>query len=457
MGTRKIKKKKKVKTEPIEVKSSAKAPAFIKDIKDKVRIVFYGDAPPCATGFATVARNVLNGLHATGRYEIDILGINYWGDPHEFPHFRIWPTGTNQEKDPYGRQKVLDMIPHMEFDILFFLQDSFILNFVPKLLHHLKSSGRKFTSLCYFPIDGVPKREWIDSVMTVDFPVTYTQFAYNECLKHHPSLENRLKTIPHGVNPNDFHPLDSSIIEPFRMQYFGPHVDKYIYMNLNRNQQRKDIPRSLLAHNEVHKLDPETLLYLHMAVRDQGWNLDEVVKGMGLDMTSDVVFPNNFSPNKGFPLKTLNAVYNATDCVISTALGEGWGLSWIEAMATKTPVIMPNNTALTENITDDIGYLVDSGTSLALHTVLPWDNEVVRPVVDTNHLVELMHRVKDKPEEAKEKAENAYKHVINNLLWREHVVPMWVKLLDDIVTSGPPKQEVTEDVEGKKTILTESF
>ena len=461
MGTRKIKKKKKKQAKPSPAQamlSTQKSPPFIKDMKDKVKILFYGDAPPCATGFATVARNVLMGLHNTGRYDIKILGINYWGDPHEFP-FPIWPTGTNQEKDPYGRQKVANMIPTMEFDVLFFLQDSFILNFLPQVIEHLKSAGRRFTSICYFPIDGVPKKEWVDSVKVVDMPVTYTKFGYDECLKHDPSLADKLRIVPHGVNPNDFHPLpQDQVIKPFRMQYFGPHADKYIYMNLNRNQQRKDIPRTVLAYRDVHEQDPETLLYLHMAVRDQGWNLDGVVKGMGLDMTSDVIFPQNFGPNKGFPLKTLNAIYNATDCVMSTALGEGWGLSWIEAMATKTPVIMPNNTALTENITDDIGYLADSGTSPGLYTVLPWDNEVVRPVVDTGHLVELMNHVKDNPDEAKEKAENAYKHIMDNFLWEDHIVPMWIELIDELVASGPqdPTSLVGGDV-NNKTILTESF
>ncbi len=242
------------------------------------------------------------------------------------------------------------------------------------------------------------------------------------------------------------------------MQYFGPHADKYIYMNLNRNQQRKDIPRSILAYKDVHELDPDTLLYLHMSVKDQGWNLDEVVKGMGLDMTSDVIFPQHFGPNKGFPIQTLNAIYNATDCVVSTALGEGWGLSWIEAMATKTPVIMPNNTALTENITDDIGYLVDSGTNPGLFTVLPWDNEVVRPVVDTSHLIKLMNHVKDNPDEAQEKAENAYKHIMGSFLWEDHIVPMWIDLIDELVESDVGDDDPDTDMfDDDKTIVTESF
>ena len=432
-----------------------KAPAFIKDPNKKIRLIYYGDAPPCATGFATVSKNILTGLHQTGKFDIRVLGINYWGDPHQYP-FPIWPVGTNPDRDPYGRKKVCQMIASWDFDMLFFLQDSFILTFIPELLNHLKNQGRKFVSMSYFPIDGVPKKEWIDAVTAVDVPVTYTQFGYDECVKVVPGCKDKLEIIPHGVNPAHFHHIPDEQIRPFRTQYFGPQAEHFIYMNLNRNQQRKDIPKSMLAFQQIHKEDPKTLLYLHMAMQDQGWNLPEVSKAMGLDPAGDIIFPQGFGPNQGFPIESVNAIYNATDCVVSTTLGEGWGLSWVEAMATKTPVIMPNNTAMAEHIGEDHGYLINSGKDLNLYSILPNDNEVLRPTVDVNHMVELMRRVKENPDEAREKAEVAYKYVMNNFIWEEHIVPKWVDLIDKLVTEGPAKDEKDIDPD-KRLIETESF
>jgi hypothetical protein len=66
----------------------------------KVRLLFYGDGPQVATGFATVSKNLLVPLHESGKYDISVLGINYWGEPHNFP-FPTWPVGMNPEKDPY--------------------------------------------------------------------------------------------------------------------------------------------------------------------------------------------------------------------------------------------------------------------------------------------------------------------------------------------------------------------
>ena len=144
----------------------------------KIRVLAYCDSPTCATGFGTVSRNIFEALYKTGRYDIDILGINYWGDPHTFP-YRIWPVGTNNDRDPYGRRKVSSMIPRMEYDILFFMQDTFILDFLPELIPHLKQTrNTPYRSLVYYPIDGTPKGAWIRNVSFCDTLTTYTQLKF---------------------------------------------------------------------------------------------------------------------------------------------------------------------------------------------------------------------------------------------------------------------------------------
>lgn len=421
----------------------------------KIKVLAYCDAPTCATGFATVSRNILSGLYYTGRYDIDILGINYWGDPHNFP-FRIWPTGTNSDKDPYGRKKSFSMIPRMEYDILFFLQDSFILDFLPELHTHLRSQGKKFKSICYFPVDGVPEEQWMKNVDACDTTVAYSEWGKSEAMRVFPGMKEPL-VIPHGVNTRDYFVLPEKDVMAFRAQYFGHLADKFVFTNLNRNQQRKDIPRTIAAFAEFRKHRPDSILYLHMAKKDQGWDLVKVVENYGLDIRQDVIFPENFGPNQGYPRNIVNMLYNISDCVVSTTLGEGWGLSWTEAMATKTPVIMPNNTALTENITEERGYLVDSGTNPSLYTVVPNDNEVVRPLVDTEDLVAKMIEVYDDREEAKRRAENAYTWATTQMEWQSCVVPQWVEVFDKAYEDLQVPEEEVPEVPENKVLEAESF
>ena len=394
------------------------------------KLLCYTDSVQCATGFAQVARNILMGVQNSGKYDVIQLGINYWGDPHEYP-FPIYPMGINKQNDPYGREKAKQMIIGLDWDILFLLQDTFILQFIRELVPDLRRQGRKGPIVVYAPADGEPKPEWIEGISHADVCIAYTQWAKDEWIKAYPPIENKIAAVlPHGVNTNHFFPLPEEEIQKFRGGYFGKVAGNFIFCNVNRNQQRKDIPRTLMAFKKVLEARPNVSLYLHMSPKDLGWDLAQVVKTLGLDLATDVVFPANFNVNQGFPLDVLNRVYNSIDCVMSTTLGEGWGLSWIEAMAVNKPVIYPDNTAITENLAEGRGLLVKSGEDWDHHNIICNDFEVIRPITNLDDLIEKMIYCVDNPEKIKEMSNKAHKWVLENLKW-EHVIPKFIKIFDD--------------------------
>lgn len=421
----------------------------------RTKVLFYGDSSSCITGFGTVSRNILTGLHNTGKYEIESLSINYWGDKHSLPWWQHI-VGLNNQKDPYGREKVFSMIQQMDFDILFFLQDTFILDFLPDLHTALRNKGKDFRSICYYPIDGTPKEQWIKNIDACDYTVAYSEFGKLESMKALPGMKPPL-VIPHGANTTDFYPISKDEIASFRKQFFASQSDKFIFTNVGRNQQRKDIPRTIAAFKEFKKIVPESLLYIHAAKKDQGWDLVEVVKSYGLSVSSDVIFPENFGPNQGYPIQILNMIYNASDCILSTNLGEGFGLAWIEAMATKTPIISPANTVHTEFITDKTGWLCKSGGNPGLYTVMPNDNEVIRPLVDVDDMVKVMLDVYNNAQEAKKRAENAYAWVKTKMDWQSCIVPQWVKLFDTAIVDLKGGTKKTQVLTSSNVIKAEEF
>ena len=400
----------------------------------KTRILYYGDSPTAATGFGTVSRNILVPLHKTGKYDITVLGVNYWGEPHKFP-FDIWPVGINQEKDPYGRKHIQQQITNSDFDILFMMQDSFILDFAGEFLPQLRFNDKKFRSIVYFPIDGQPHMPWIQAMAAADYPVTYTQYGFNECVKAYPQIKDKLRIIPHGINPKDFYPLSYAEVADFRKRYFGPMAGKFIVTCVNRNQQRKDIPRTLMAFKEFKSKCPESVLYLHMAIRDQGWNLDNVIASLGMAINKDVIFPSNFGPNQGFPINVLNSIYNASDVVISSTTGEGWGLAQVESMSTKTPIISPDNTACTEIAGEGRGLLIRSGHDKEHFVVLPHDNEVCRPIICVQDMIDALEKLYNDEVLRMRLGETGYRWVTENLIWDKHVVPQWEAIIEEAVRS----------------------
>jgi hypothetical protein len=71
----------------------------------KIKVLFYGDAPTASTGFGVVAKNILTNLHKTGKYDITILGVNYFPEPNPYQKtFDMWPLGFFGKGDPFGRQ-----------------------------------------------------------------------------------------------------------------------------------------------------------------------------------------------------------------------------------------------------------------------------------------------------------------------------------------------------------------
>lgn len=378
-------------------------------MSDKLKVLVLADYG-CGTGFGQVASNIMQRIAATGRYDITVIGINY--DPAEDIDVARWPgriipavtvsdVMNPMGADVYGRQKVLNELGKGIYDIFFSIQDTFILQtIIPQIEETREALQKKFATVFYYPIDAQPKPEWItDCVSHIDFPVAYTEYAKAETLKVDAGLRN-IDVIYHGTNLTDFHHIDDPIeVATFRKQYFAGHADgRFLLTNINRNQPRKDVTRSFMILKELKRRGRDVLLYLHMAHNDAGGNLLVLAEEFGFELNKDFILPSPklFTVNQGLPLSMVNLLYNASDAVLSTTLGEGWGLSITEAMATKTPVIAPDNTSLHEMMADNRGILVPSGNTPSHWVMLgAQDNERVRPLMDVEKAADAIERVMD--------------------------------------------------------------
>jgi len=123
-------------------------------------------------------------------------------------------------------------------------------------------------------------------------------------------------------------------------EYFGKNADNFIVTNVNRNQSRKDIPTTIFGFLEYWlEYDKNAFLYLHMNPKDpMGWHLRTVLAQTQLREGERLCFPSRRLRRRS-PFEKLNRIYNASDVYLTTATGEGWGLSITEAMACKLPTV----------------------------------------------------------------------------------------------------------------------
>jgi glycosyltransferase involved in cell wall biosynthesis len=318
------------------------------------------------TGFATVSQNIKKEIkkHFGSDIKLDICAINYFGDPYEEEDgtYVISAVKNAPKKDDFGRYGFLKILKESnEYDGIFIVQDLGVIIPIIKLLKYIKdekknANQKQFKSIFYFPVDNKLFDKLVEGLEFFDTLVAYTEFGRNEVLRLRPELKGKVKVVPHGNNSKHFYPIeDREEVAKFRNEYFGKNADKFIITNVNRNQSRKDIPTTIFSFIEAKRrwkdmnLPKELFLYLHMNAKDpMGWDLRAIMVQTDLVENRDFMLLENDLANKGASIEMLNKIYNASDLFVTTTLGEGWGLTLTEAMATKTPVICPLSTSFIE-------------------------------------------------------------------------------------------------------------
>lgn len=399
----------------------------------KYKLLAYCDSPICHSGFGQVSRNILSELHKTGLFEITVFGINHYYEYDDYGHVKKPDVPydiieasflTSEEmdkgftKDMYGKTKLLKYMYEKGFDVFWSVQDPYVVEFLRKSLGSYRSKlGKKFQSIFYFPVDAANiSEDWATIPKSFDFPVVYTQFGFKEVVEKCPELEEMLQIIPHGTNMDDFYPIEGDERKEIRHN-LGVADDEFLILNVNRNQPRKDLSRTLHTFAEFKQSVPNSKLMLFCNPIDVGGNLHYRLKYYGLT-EEDVIFPQMPTGRDGFkglPISAVNEAYAASDVVVSTTLGEGWGLSLTEAMACRRPVVFPNNSSINEIIgpNEERGYLVKSGEGPTQHFHLhSAGDEPPRPLTDVDDMVlKLLHiHNKGNAEEVAAKVEAAYKY-----------------------------------------------
>lgn len=156
----------------------------------------------------------------------------------------------------------------------------------------------------------------------------------------------KIVVIPIGVDPQQFHPIESEGKIPHSLLFIG------------RPDKRKGIDFLLQAMRRVVERIPDSKLFVGGTGRGQA-RLRRVVKDLHIERNMEFL---------GFiPEEELNRWYNRVQCVIVPSVFEGFGLTVVEAMAAGTAVIATNVDSLRDLVEHDVdGYLVDYGDSIAL-------------------------------------------------------------------------------------------
>ena len=278
--------------------------------KKQYQMLVYSDCVFTTTGFGIVSKHILKALHDTRKYEIDQLGINFFADFYDrnlYP-YNVTPARLNNPQDVYGLQTFLNLLASGKYDVVFVINDTFVVEKIAakinEIRQHLRSEGKTvFKLVYYYPVDCHLLAQYSTMIQVAEQPVAYTKFAFDETLKILPQLKDRLTYIYHGADINNFRQLPDAIRRVRRQTFFNLTPNDFLFISVNRNSIRKDLPMTLLAFKRFKDKFPEAnaKLYLHTMMQDQqGYDLRVALQELGLDPRKDVAFPMNYNTHTGF-------------------------------------------------------------------------------------------------------------------------------------------------------------
>jgi glycosyltransferase involved in cell wall biosynthesis len=404
----------------------------------------------CDTGFGKVSKELINEWSKDSKLKIVVFAINnFEKEAYQYKDnvLVIPASSTYQEADPKGdlyfRLQFLRLLYNNDFDVVLYFNDIEVFNDMGEHLKNVKIEKKKnnkpsFKSIVYFPIDSEPRITDLQVLNQFDEIITYTEYAKEVVKKMvSPTIAKKIKVIPHGTNTTDFYPLEEAEKQIAKIELLGEeYKDAYLFGSVNRNSARKDLATLVLGFAYFKNMSNEpinSVLYLHCNPLDTaGINVQRLCERLGLRFGIDVVTPKDFNENKGYDLAKLNRIYNAFDCFITTTTAEGWGLTITEAMATKTLVICPKHTSITEitnNGENTLNFLYSTPM------VFVKDFEKIRNVCsapEVKTLMEVAYNLKNDEQElqdmVKVKIENAYNKVVG---WKWNQIAKQFKTIID--------------------------
>jgi L-malate glycosyltransferase len=168
--------------------------------------------------------------------------------------------------------------------------------------------------------------------------------------KRYYDLERKIDIIPLGIRKPVYHKQNR--------EYFGIENDIILFCTIGRLVKRKNIEETLSILSGM----TESLKFQFLIIGDGPEKANLQIMALRLGLEKKVLFLGNVSDEVKFQLLYLS------DCYLSTALHEGFGLVFLEAMECGLPIICYNRGGHNDFLIDGVtGYLVEFGDKKTYH------------------------------------------------------------------------------------------
>jgi glycosyltransferase involved in cell wall biosynthesis len=353
----------------------------------------------------------------------------------------MYPSSNRFQQAPFGEERIREVVEREQPDIVFTINDMWIINEQYRRIQDLHKE-KKFKFVGYAPMDsygwqgclGETANEW-------DAVISYTEFGAYEFING--GITKPIAVIPHGVTQGQFKPGDK--IEARKK--LGLKEDIFIVFNGNRNQFRKRIDITIDAFALFAVDKPDAQLYLHMGMKDQGWDVmplfARAMQRMGLDPNGRIILTANTPNPPNVEVDMLNTIYNCADVGVNTCKGEGWGLVNFEHAACRVAQVVPNHTSCKE-IFEGYGELIRCD-----HVDVDTNYGRELPCPSVEHLAEILTGLYNDRDRLDAVAQRCYERATDTAYNWDTVASQFGGVFEDVLKGDD--HEIQGETQAKKT------
>lgn len=396
-------------------------------MSEKPRLFMWGDGM-VPTGFGIVNEHLSKDLGE--HFDVHFLAINYHGLQDWTEHKQFKMVYNISQDDPLGFQRMQMLLQKLQPSHIFLHQDIFHIARIMPMIQQLAPQAKV---VIYFPVDGSPfSPAWKQPLIWADHVFTYSEFGVKAIERALPELKgkNLIDVLYVGADENTFKPLSRPVLRKIAREQNLK--DKFFIVNVNRFQPRKMLGLTsravLMLAGGYHICKCGNWYPKHLDWCDLNMcptsDIVETVEGVGKEnicyyihaqpqemamgqdqqntLPAHIInagftkqdFDSGFMAFNQRPIYTgeitsdfINQLYNLADVNLSGSIGEGAGMSLIEAQFVGTTCIAPKNSAIPEVIGTDVGnHLIDNAGLIEIAL----DNGHKRPIFDVRGMVKAL-------------------------------------------------------------------
>ena len=403
----------------------------------KPKLLWCGDIV-AMTGFARVTENVLQRI--CDQYEVVVLSHNWWGDPTPLQSkYKMYPSSNRFQTAPFGEDRIREVVEKEKPDIVFSINDMWIINEQYKRIKDLHDQ-KLFKFVGYAPMDSYGWTGCLDETANDwDGIISYTEFGAHEFIRG--GIKKPITIIPLGITANQFYPMDKAEAR----KQLNLKDDIFIVFNGNRNQFRKRIDITVEGFAKFAKDKPDTYLYLHMGLKDQGWDImplfARAMQREGIDPNGRIILTAQTQGPPNVEVDFLNTIYNAVDVGVNTCKGEGWGLVSHEHAACRVAQVVPDHTSCKE-IFEGYGRLIRCD-----HVDVDTNYSREMPCPSSDHLAAVLTDLYEDKEKREATAELCYLRATDERFNWDTIAHQFGEVFQEVLN---PVVETTETQPKKK-------